>query len=246
MKKNILLVLFIFSISSAFSQIKSGQIKYQASIDTTEIFKKVRENNKKRKKNKFDKNFNYLDRLIKGSTPINFYLVFNEKECNFYYTELDNELKNEGKKKPNFVKIQTDSKSLYYANNETKEIYKQSLLFDKIIIVMDKVDWKLTTETKKIGNYTCYKALATKIDEGRTGIIKRPIVAWYTPEIPVSFGIQDFQGLPGLTLELSVGETFYKATEINLNPKKEVRIKKLKGKKVPYKKYNRALKSSRN
>uniref|UniRef100_UPI0040496601 GLPGLI family protein n=1 Tax=Flavobacterium sp. TaxID=239 RepID=UPI0040496601 len=55
------------------------------------------------------------------------------------------------------------------------------------------LNWELENETKKIGNYTCNKAVCQF--RGRT------YIAWYTNEIPVSFGPWKLQGLPGLILE---------------------------------------------
>ena len=68
-----------------------------------------------------------------------------------------------------------------------------------------------------------------------------PVVAWYTPEIPTSFGIQKFNGLPGLTLELITdydkGKVYYTATKIELNPEEEIKIKKPRGKKLSEQEY---------
>ena len=46
------------------------------------------------------------------------------------------------------------------------------------------------------------------------------IVAWYTPQIPVSHGPAEFGGLPGLILELTTDETVLLCSKIVMNPKK--------------------------
>ena len=55
------------------------------------------------------------------------------------------------------------------------------------------ISWKFEKETKKIGTYTCYKAIAP--------FRGREYTVWYTPEIPIPYGPWKFNGLPGLVLE---------------------------------------------
>jgi GLPGLI family protein len=129
-----------------------------------------------------------------------------------------------------------------YVNLKTKENFRQSFFLDKIIINVEPIDWTLTQETKKIGKYICYKATTTLKEEREGGgYLSDPIVAWYTLEIPVSFGIRNYSGLPGLTLELTQeteeGKLFYKAIKIELNPKKKIVIKKPKGKAISHKEF---------
>ena len=101
----------------------------------------------------------------------------------------------------------------------------------------------LGTETKKIGNYTCYKAAAMvpkselnwfdfswsdlRQNSDETQKIEEPMIvieAWYTPQIPVAQGPAEYWGLPGLILEVSAGNTTLLCSEIILNPKEKVTI----------------------
>jgi GLPGLI family protein len=63
--------------------------------------------------------------------------------------------------------------------------------------LIEKVEktWKVTQESKKIGEYLCFKA----IDIESTNTKMKPIV-WFTPQIPVSFGTLEYNGLPGLVI----------------------------------------------
>jgi GLPGLI family protein len=108
----------------------------------------------------------------------------------------------------------------------------QREMFEKNFVVTDtvaKVQWKLSDETKPILNFTARKATGTSIVTRarmtmENGEMKReiisdtvPVVAWYTPEVPVPAG-PDFQGqLPGLILELDVnnGRNLTKAIEFS-------------------------------
>ena len=59
------------------------------------------------------------------------------------------------------------------------------------------------------------------------------IAAWYTPEIPVSQGPDNYWGLPGLILEVNDGTTTILCTKVVLNPENDVKIKvPSKGKEV--------------
>lgn len=60
-------------------------------------------------------------------------------------------------------------------------------------------DWKITSETKKINGYTCYKATGTLPN---LGVIPNVFEAWFCPEINLPFGPDNYAGLPGLIFEI--------------------------------------------
>lgn len=122
----------------------------------------------------------------------------------------------------------------------------QRELFDREFLVQDsvrKLAWKITGETKEILGYTAQKATAQRVElrpriTMENGEMKREmvsdtsaIVAWFTTNIPVPAGPQEFQGsLPGLILELDAnnGRVVYRAVEVS--PKVSVSsIKEPKG-----------------
>jgi len=82
--------------------------------------------------------------------------------------------------------------------------------------------WKITGETKKILDYTAQKATL----QDSVGVIE----AWFTPQIPVSVGPQEYGNLPGLILQLSLndGEQVITATKVELTTpdKKELVVPK--------------------
>lgn len=54
---------------------------------------------------------------------------------------------------------------VYYKNIKDQRYSNRTETFGKVFLVQDslkKLDWKLSGETKKIGNYTCYKATAIR------------------------------------------------------------------------------------
>ena len=111
-----------------------------------------------------------------------------------------------------------------------KESFGQEFIVKKSL---KSYKWNLINESKKIGNYLCYKATTFYIVKNSKGIFKHPVEVWYTPEIQVGFGPIGYGGLPGLIIELKVLDFKYQMEKITLNPKKGVVIKKpIKGKLV--------------
>ena len=141
---------------------------------------------------------------------------------------------------------------LYKNISENRMANKKELL-GKVFLIKDNLvayDWELTGETKNIGNYTCYKAKFEREEEDiQINMIdgevkeekvtkKRTIVAWYTPEVPISNGPSNYGGLPGLILEVNDGDQTIVCSEIVLNPKEIKEINEpTKGKIVTRKKF---------
>lgn len=96
-----------------------------------------------------------------------------------------------------------------------------------VIIPLDKYKWNLTTETKMISGFKCYKATCiwAEFDKRRNKQLTFNSEVWYTPEIPAPFGPINLDGLPGLVLEADLGAAFshYYATKIVFNSKKRTK-----------------------
>ena len=157
-----------------------------------------------------------------------------------------------------------------YKNLKSKEMIEDVEQFSKRFRVMEAMDqpkWEMGTETKKIGQYTCYKATMVKVDNTidwgsifsrrrntkkkdstktateKDAVKMVAVTAWYTPQIPVSSGPGVYFGLPGLILEINEGRTTMLCTEIALNPSEAVEIKRpTKGKEVNREDYNKIVK----
>ena len=131
------------------------------------------------------------------------------------------------------------SGSLYFKNLKEKRFVNKTEIMGKTFLIKDSIpnyQWQLTSETKNIGNYTCYKASFTKevqnmmmtVENGETKQTKKSetitTTAWYTPQIPISNGPTIYHGLPGLILEINDGKTTIVCTEIVLNPSEKITI----------------------
>ena len=64
------------------------------------------------------------------------------------------------------------------------------------------------------------------------------VTAWYSPQIPISQGPLEYWGLPGLILEVNVGNTTMLCSKIVINPDEKLKIEAAqKGKEVTKKEY---------
>ena len=151
-----------------------------------------------------------------------------------------------------------------YKSLKDKEMIEDVEMFSKRFLIVEKMEqpqWQLTSETKQIGNYTVYKATMTiedktidfgsifgrrnnnQTDDKKNEPKMIDVVAWYSPQIPVSAGPDRYWGLPGLILELNFGRTTMLCTEIVLNPEQKIEIQKPnKGDKVEREEYNKIIK----
>ena len=135
-----------------------------------------------------------------------------------------------------------------YKNLQDKETINETEMMGKFFLISDPIEqikWKMTGETKKIGQYNCYKATYDKEvqervfsfgsqNQNQNNLItkKVEVSAWFTPEIPVSTGPSWYQGLPGLILEVNDNNTTILCTKIVINPTDKSKIKKPKRGKV--------------
>ncbi len=146
-----------------------------------------------------------------------------------------------------------------YKNIKENRYTNQNESYSKLFLIQDKLEdlnWELASETKNIGDYTCYKATFKREVEVRESGISvngdkdldeetKPkmeeitITAWYTPQIPVNNGPGNYHGLPGLILEVTDGTQTLMCSKVVLNPEKSIEIKEpKKGQEVTQKKYD--------
>lgn len=102
-----------------------------------------------------------------------------------------------------------EKKSEYYINAKNLTYTKKVDIAGKNFIVSGKLaknKWKITSETKKIGNY--------KVQKATMGEGEEYVEAWFAPELPFQFGPEQYWGLPGLIIELKAIPLYYIATDI--------------------------------
>ena len=161
-----------------------------------------------------------------------------------------------------------------YKNVKQKTYSVDKEFMGKEFLIKDSLPnyaWKMESETRLIGGYTCFKATAVrpvsqadfrnfrpKKEEIKSDAVKTEgeakktnfmdgfelpkevtITAWYTPEIPINQGPENYWGLPGLILEVNDGKTVVLCSKIVLNSKEKVEIKEpTNGKVISQKEYD--------
>jgi GLPGLI family protein len=151
-----------------------------------------------------------------------------------------------------------------YKNLKEKRNTNMRETFSKLFLVkggLKEHEWTLESDTKNIGEYTCFKAIMTReVEEVKSGFTidkdedshekadkEAPmktitITAWYTPQIPVSAGPAGYHGLPGLILETNDGSQTIICSKIIINPKKSNEIiEPTKGKEVTQEEFDAIL-----
>ncbi len=148
----------------------------------------------------------------------------------------------------------TGGSDVMYKNVKENRFTNKTEIYGKLFLIKDSLSskqWELVNETKNIGTYTCYKAIFKEEVTSQTVNDKNEIeevtkerttTAWYTPQIPVNTGPQNFNGLPGLILEINDGKLTLICSKIILNPKEKIEIKEpKKGKVVSQEKFDEIM-----
>lgn len=94
----------------------------------------------------------------------------------------------------------------YYDKINNVAIYETEMTGKKYFIKsnINKYNWTITSETKSINNFLCYRAIAKVSYDDFRGKDTYEIEAWFCPEIPFSYGPDVYYGLPGLIFEARV------------------------------------------
>ncbi len=217
MKKIVLLFLIIVYNGSFAQQSKQWRAIYQYKNIVTEKEKKRRDSLLKAQPEmaKFIKN------LYKSLDNRTYYLDFNPVSSVF-------------KQKPKLepgknTRFSGFRNRVLYKDLKTKTFKDFRPMFGENFIVTDTLPdyhWKITGETKKIGQFNVMKAIGTEQVKEKNGKKKtEEITAWFSPDIPVGNGPQKYWGLPGLIMELHTGNSVYVLKELLVNPKDKIEIK---------------------
>ncbi|MCB0399608.1 MAG: GLPGLI family protein [Winogradskyella sp.] len=218
-----------------------------------------------------------MEERMKSFLEKEFVLTFNKEES-IYKEDEKLEAPGSGRGWGGFASSFTGGPK--YKNVKSKELLQDQEFFGKQFLIKDELkslEWKMGTETKQIGNYTCFKATATKTvdefdwrsmrrrddrdnnkkeSEKKNDSIKKnddpmseievpktiEVVAWYTPQVPINQGPDDYWGLPGLILEINADRTTILCTKIVMNPEEKEDIEKpKKGDEVTKAEYNEII-----
>ena len=211
-----------FGVNSLSSQSLTARITYN-------VFS---ENIKSSQSQSHFLNFGQIEHLetVSAKKPINFILTIQDHEARF---EPEFDLPTKKNLGYTFDRVATlaEHDKIYYHDRRTGQSLFQSFWTKNYVVSVDKPEWTYTGETKKIGGFTCKKAvLKTQIDRIRGMEYVAPVEVWYAPEIQTDVGIQYLHGLPGLTLEATFyfyeGSITFIARGMDLNPEGNISIHK--------------------
>ncbi len=248
MKKTLIIIAILFSVV-VFSQETVNEIIYKKKAgklyvkDSTELSPKVlaifnageAAMKKKSYKLSFDDKHSYFEEIpsisnttdTKESFEVHFGNKLADKTGNImgiFYTDVSKDI---------FIKQKNANFDLY-------------LITTKLSKRVWDIDMK---SSKKVGNYTCYKATTVQNAYNNGVNLARPVTAWFSPELAYPFGPGDYAGLPGLILELvfESQKVVVYADKITLNKAKTKKDKGIKppkkGIKVSEEAYNTMLKN---
>lgn len=200
-------ILLFLVINLSFSQIKSGTVIYH-----------IQNNNDTLSSNDLHEPLSSINKEINN---IELILNFNRTSSSFgIKKELLNDSKDDYYR--HLALLVTKSDKVFYIDSNKKEIIEKFSPFGEEIRLKSNYktkQWILSNISKKINNYTCYKASIT-VDfwkEQEQKFIKLHYTAWYCPLLNFNFGPLDAVGLPGLVLEFSNKKLTYYATKITLS-----------------------------
>lgn len=207
--KYILIFTLIFSLQVT-AQNKLNKVTYNRIINLDAVLEKQKETYSetvlKKIKEKYE-NYNLLS----------YDLLFNSTESSCSLNDIETSLESDLKKEQINDIIKIEKNMSYFVSLKQNKTVQSIIMGGERLLLVDstrQLKWSLKKQSKLIGEYTCFKAQLVNGDDILPYMPDLLIEAWYTPQIPVPFGPLEFEGLPGLILEIKVGNNIYFASEI--------------------------------
>jgi GLPGLI family protein len=225
-------IIMMLSISATlFSQNNNTLLSYKVTLKENKINSNTTEGQKA------------YNKIIKSYKSKNYILKIKNNLSVFYQKQ---KLKLNEDDKLDLVSIFVGN-GVFYFDSLTKEILNKKEFLGEEFFIKSTSDliWNLTQESKKISNYVCYMAVTHKKVKNRIGeILNKRIVAWYTLQISLNFGIKDYQGLPGMIVQLEDEKLLYELSKIEINSKEKISIEFPKNNKtITIQKYDSIVKN---
>jgi GLPGLI family protein len=233
--------IILLNFTAVFAQDFQGKAIYFSKIKLDGKQTEIKSDDDKQFKKMFEE-------AMKKASEKTFSLSFNKTESIF---EEEQKLEPQGKSTGGVsVSVSMSGAGKKYMNQKEKKQVFEGEIFGKEFLITDELknwNWSLKEETKKIGDYLCYKAEAiVKVTEAEKAEyekylknkakqktvffeMKEPkdniVTAWYAIDIPVNHGPDKYAGLPGLILEVNDTNVTILCSKVILNPKDKVKIK---------------------
>lgn len=202
------LLIVIFFSNYSISQIKNVEIKYELGLeDNKGNYKRISDINYTLVANQSSSRFELLPTMNSDLSKFNEKYIYLTGAFGVFYTT-ENEI----------IQQVTDF--------STNKPYR--------ISTPNNNEWKILNEVKYIEDFKCIKAVLihTKYHPDLNRNVSVETHAWFTPEIPIPFGPANYNGLPGLILQVKpLGAKFY-FTAIEINKTTKAIVEPLEGEKL--------------
>jgi GLPGLI family protein len=242
MKKSIVILFFLAMVLGARAQEFQGKAEYFSKTIIKQ--KSIKSDNKIKKDVEFDKMF---QEALKKSSEKKYLFTFNKQEG--LYEQIQEIEKPKISNTAMSMTVTFSGVGKKYINLKNRSKICEDEIFGKEFLIVEPLempDWELVAGNKKIGDYTCYKAqitvpvtvkqkqayqdfLGKQLKKTSFFSMEEPkdkvIIAWYTPEIPVSLGPLNYWGLPGLILEINEENVIILCSKVTLGTKEVVKIR---------------------
>lgn len=215
------IIISFFLLQNTLLIAQSGIVTYKNKISPPENFDKLKESNPEKYNG-----VNLIYRKMKAfKETLTYTLEFSQVKSKFFTNPT---LINDNNKMSEMFLVNSE----YYFDLTGKKRFENRTISGRDILVNEKpINWNLSKETKTINGYKCQKANAIQlfysvdIETGKTTTKEQPIEAWFTTEIPFSFGPENYGGLPGLILELNTQGNNYSVNTIEIKSTQSAIIK---------------------
>lgn len=173
-----------------------------------------------------------MKNMIPEFRTANMQLTFNTNKS-YYKTVEDEEEDMESSNGGMVMRFRTPQNEIYKEFASNRKVEQREFMGKKYVIEGEnkQLPWKVSTDMEQVAGYNCMKATL------QDSVMQQPrtVVAWFTPDIPVPAGPENFGSLPGMILKVDIndGEVVYTATKIDAKPIKDSAIEApSKGKKI--------------
>ena len=225
--KTLLIVTVAFLVSQlAVAQVKDGKIIYERKVN---MHKRLTGEQAS------------MRNMVPEFSTFRMQLLFSENESIFKQIETEEDIRDQaGGPEDGRIIVRMGGDNEVYKNCASGKIIELRELGPRKYIIEDSIrsfSWKLDeAEARTIKEYACKKA-TTKNPRGGE------IVAWYTDQIPCPGGPEVFGGLPGMILELNIGdgEIVFSPLEIVIGSDQKMVKAPNNGKKISRKEFEKML-----
>ncbi len=193
-----LLILFSLFFSLQLTSQSSGKITFEEKFDLHRNLPEERED---------------MKAMIPQYSSAFFELTFTDQESVYYPQKESEETAAQGvPTRGGPMRFGRENRTIYKNMTEDRMIDSRDFMQKQFLILGPPTPrkWKIGSQQKEILGYNCMEA-NFRVDSVTT------LKAWFTPQLSNSNGPSDYQGLPGMILQIDINEGLRTLTATNIN-----------------------------